>query len=164
MTEEEARPALLQTELNSIQSFIRDLNSILLQIKGWCVTAALAIGGFAVAYRRPELIVVGIGAVTGFYMINCQFKMIQRSFIKRNQILDSELKTTGIMTFLKGGSAIDVVGTAAPRSLGSEVNESYWRRLVRYAPAFWSEARLPDTFSLYLFILVCLIAEAIILW
>ena len=74
MTEEDARLALLQTELNAIQSGIRSMDSILFQIKGWCVTSSLAIGGFAVAYRRPALLIVGAGAVLGFYLVTCQFK------------------------------------------------------------------------------------------
>lgn len=55
MEEEEARLALLQTELNSIQNSIRGLDATTFQIKGWCVTTCLAVGGFAVAeaLRRP---------------------------------------------------------------------------------------------------------------
>jgi hypothetical protein len=134
----------------------------LLQIKGWCVTASLAIGGFAVAYRRPALIIVGIGAAIGFYLMNCQFKLIQRTFSTRNRKLDAELKATGIMPFLKGAGNIEVVGTAAVRGAGQE-GDSYLRRITLYLPPFLREALLPDTFSLYLFIVVCLAAEAIIL-
>lgn len=85
MTEEDARLVLLQTELGSIQSGIRGLDTITFQIKGWCVTASLAIGGFAVAYHKPALLIVGAGAVVGFYLVTCQFKLIQRAFIKRNR-------------------------------------------------------------------------------
>jgi hypothetical protein len=161
VTEDDARLVLLQTELNAVQSAIRGLDTVLFQIKGWCVTAALAIGGFAVAYRKPGLLIVGMGAVIGFFLVNCQFKMIQRTFIERNQALDSELKTTGIMQVLKGAGTIDIVGTAAPQ--WSDVGSSFRRRIIRNLPAFWFEARLPDTFSIYLFILVCLTVEAIIL-
>ena len=59
MTEEDARLALLLAELNSIQSAIRSMDTTMFQIKGWCVTAALAIGGFAVAYGKPGLLIVG---------------------------------------------------------------------------------------------------------
>jgi hypothetical protein len=55
MTEEDARLALLQVELNGIQSSIRSLDTIDFQIKGWCVTTGLAVGGFAVAYKKPAL-------------------------------------------------------------------------------------------------------------
>lgn len=161
MTEEDARFALLQTELSAIQNAIRGLDVTLFQIKGWCVTTALAIGGFALVYHRPALILVGFGAVIGFYMMNSQFKMIQRKFIDKNRELDTELKTVGILPFIKGAGNIEVVGTAAYR--GVDIDERYLHRYVRYLPAFWFEARLPDTFSLYLFIIVCLIAEIVII-
>ncbi|MDR0345196.1 MAG: hypothetical protein LBI49_19205 [Nocardiopsaceae bacterium] len=162
MTEEEVRLALLQTELNGIHAAIRGLDTILFQIKGWCVTAALAIGGFAVAYRHPALIVAGMAAVAGFYLMNCQFKMLQRSFIKRNQSLEAELKRTGLMQFVRGAGSIEVVGTAAPE--WPRAGTSTRHRVVRHLPEFWHEARLPDSYSLYLFILVCLTVEAIILF
>jgi len=93
--------------------------------------------------------------------VNCQFKMIQRTFIERNKLLDSELKTTGIMQVLKGAGSIDIVGTAMLP--WDDMDDSLRRRVIARLPAFWFEARLPDTFSIYLFILVCLMAEAIIL-
>src|ERR1700722_15478051 len=97
MTEEEARLELLKTELNSIQSSIQNLDTIIFQIKGWCVTATLAIGGFAVSSRAPALTLIGIAAVMGFFLVNCQFKTIQRKFITRNAALASELRNLGIM-------------------------------------------------------------------
>jgi hypothetical protein len=102
VTEEEATLALLQTELNGIQGALRGLDQIIFQIKGWCVTASLAIGGVAIAYHRPGLLIVGFGAVIGFYLINCQFSAIQRSFIERNFDLDVELRSVGILQVLKG--------------------------------------------------------------
>jgi hypothetical protein len=162
MTEEDARLALLQTELNAIQSRIRSLDTITFQIKGWCVTAALAIGGFAAAYRKPALLIVGIGAVMGFYLLDCQYKLVQRMLINRNDLLDAELRTTGIMRFLKGEGVIDVVGTASlqwPQLDGA----SYARRAIRYLLALWPDARHPSVFSLYSFILVSLIVEMAIL-
>ena len=84
MTEEDARLSLLVTELNTVQTAIRALDTIDFQIKGWSVTASLAIGGFAIAYHRLALIIVGIGALAGFFLLNCQYKYIQRNFINRN--------------------------------------------------------------------------------
>jgi hypothetical protein len=88
VTEEDAKLTLLQTELNGIQAAIRSLDAIDFQIKGWCVTTGLAIGGFAVAYKKPALLLVGMAAVIGFYLVNCQFKSIQRAFIRRNSRID----------------------------------------------------------------------------
>ena len=162
MEEEEARLALLQTELNSIQNSIRGLDATTFQIKGWCVTTCLAVGGFAVAYHKPALLLIGGAAALGFYLINCQFKMIQRPFINRNLEIDSELKHTGIIQFLKGAGSFEVVGTAAQRY--SPVSpRSISKRVRNGLPRFWFEASIFNTFSLYLFIAFCLMIEAIIL-
>jgi hypothetical protein len=69
--EETARLALPQTELTRIHEGIRGLDTMIFQIKGWCITAALAIGGFAVVYHRPALLLVGAEAVIGFYLVDC---------------------------------------------------------------------------------------------
>jgi hypothetical protein len=161
MTEEDARLALLQAELGAIQSAIRNLDTIDFQIKSWCVTTSLAIGGFAVAYKKPGLLAVGLGAIIGFYLVNCQFKATQRVFIKRNQAIDATLKKTGIMPVLRGKGDLHIVGTAAPDwgRAGSSMPDLVRQQLTRMG----SEARLPNTFSLYLFIFMCLAAEAAIL-
>jgi len=49
MEEEDARLALLIAELGAIQSQLQASDSRIFQIKGWCVTTSLAIGGFAAA-------------------------------------------------------------------------------------------------------------------
>jgi len=162
MTEEDVRLALLQTELTAIQSAIRGLDTADFQIKGWCVTTSLAIGGFAVVYHKPALLVVGIGAAIGFYLVNCQFKRTQRVFIRRNYAIDAELKKTGIMEVLRGAGSLDIVGTAAPQ-WRTRPADSWWARLRYEFTAVLFEGLLPNTFSLYLFILACLMAETVIL-
>jgi hypothetical protein len=162
MTEEDAKLALLQTELNGVQNSIRSLDAIDFQIKGWCVTTGLAIGGFAVAYKKPVLLLVGMAAVIGFYLVNCQFKGIQRAFIRRNSRIDSELKKAGIMHFLSDSSSLDVVGTSIPEW---RMGGTSWRSRARNEiEQIMLEAKLPNTFSLYLFIFVCLLAEALTLF
>jgi hypothetical protein len=161
MTEEDARLALLQTELQAIQTAIRSLDAITFQIKGWCVTTALAIGGFAAAYHKPALLLVGAGAIIGFWIVNCQYKLVQRAFINRNHAIDSELKKVGIAEVLRGGGSLQIVGTARPEWRGRD-SSVLWRARVHFSELL-SEARLPHTFGLYLFILACLTAEAIIL-
>ena len=160
MREEDARLALLQTELNAIQTSIGNMDTITFQIKGWCVTAALAIGGFAVVYRKPALLIVGIGAVLGFYLVDCQFKAVQRSFIRRNRALYADLKSTGIMPFLQGSGNVDVVGVALLEWSHVDPNR---RKPIRYLAAILKEARTPSTFTLYFFILVSLIVELLII-
>jgi hypothetical protein len=160
LEEEDARLALLQAELSGIQSGIRGLDAIIFQIKGWCVTASLAIGGFAVAYHRPALLIVGAGAVGGFYILNAQFKLLQRAFINRNQAVANELKQTGIMQFLKGGGKLEIVGTV---TLWGSSSPGPWYKGTQSIRALWAEACMPNTFGLYLFILACLGLEALIL-
>jgi hypothetical protein len=161
VTEEDARLALLQTELNAVQNAIRSQDSIIFQIRGWCVTASLAIGGFAVAYHKAALLVIGIGATIGFFLVECQFKLVQRAFINRNYAIDSELKNTGVMEVLKGAGRLQIVGTSIPMWTEREASGS--RRARVFLGGILREARLPQAFGLYLFILVCLIAEAIVL-
>jgi hypothetical protein len=159
--EEDAKLALLQTELQAIQENIRSLDSIVFQIKGWCVTTSLAVAGFAAAYNRPSLLLVGAGAVIGFLIVNCQFKMIQRYFFDRNYAIDSELTAHGIMKFLKNEHGLKVVGTA---TLGSRRHgTSALRSYRQYFTDLLHEALRANTFSLYVFVLVCLGIEAAIL-
>jgi len=161
MQEEEVRLALLQTELSSIQNSIRSFETIIFQIKGWCVTTSLAVGGFAIVNHIPALILIGEGAVLGFFLINCQFKMYQHRFLVRNDRIDSELKDTGIMEVLKGAGNIDIVGTTAVGLSSGSLSIS--ARVRRRLPDFLHEAQIINTFSLYVFITFCYTIEAIIL-
>jgi hypothetical protein len=161
MTEEEARFELLKIELQGVHSSIQNMDTIVFQIKGWCITAALAIGGFAVSSHVPALTLIGIAAVIGFFFINCQFKAIQRAFIKRSSALDSELKTVGIMQVIGGAGSLEIVGTAIPQL---SPTTSYSGRIRFVLSGIWHEARLMNTFSLYLFLFILLIAEAIVLF
>jgi hypothetical protein len=163
MTEEEARLELLKTELNAIQSSIQSLDTIVFQIKGWCVTVVLAVGGFAVSSRAPGLTLVGMAAAIGFFLLNCQFKTIQRKFINRNAALAAEIGSIGIMQVLKGAGTLKITGAAIPefrRTTGLPFGG--WIRSVFSELGY--EARLANTFSLYLFLLACLSLEAIILF
>jgi hypothetical protein len=162
VTEEQARLELLKIELQGVQSSIQSLDGIVFQIKGWCVSAALAIGGFAVSTHTPGLTLIGLVAVIGFYFINCQFKAIQRAFIRRGGAIDAELKAVGIMQVLKGAGNFEIVGTAIPALV--QPSSSYSERIRFAFSGIWHEARLPNTFTLYLFLFVTLAAEAIILF
>lgn len=162
MTEEDARLELLKIELSSVHSSIQSLDTSVFQIKGWCVTAALTIGGFAVSGRAPALTLVGMAAVVGFFLINCQFKMIQRAFILRNKMFAQELAGTEIMQVLSGNSALKVAGAAVPDF--SRPGVTLVDKVRSFLSGIWYEACLPNTFSLYLFLLLCLAVEAIILF
>ena len=165
MTEEEARLALLQSELNALEGGIRGLDSIVFQVNGWCVTVSLAIGGVALASNHADLLIVGVVAVLGFFLINCQFKTFQRAMINRKNEIEDDLTKTGLMEWLKGkGDLKDkrpVVGTANPRLDGKRLSEVPFGEMLR---AIGREARLTHTFGLYLFIFSGLAIEAVILY
>lgn len=163
MTEEEARLELLKTELNAVQSSIQNFETIVFQIKGWCVTVVLAIGGFAISSHAPALTLVGIVAAIGFFLLNCQFKAIQRKFIKRNNELFSELSSVGIMQVLKGAGTLQITGAAIPEFRRTPARPfGVWIRSAFAEIGY--EAGLANTFSLYLFLLACLVLEATILF
>jgi hypothetical protein len=162
ISQEEARLELLKIELQGIQSAIQNLDGIVFQIKGWCVSAALAIGGFAVSTHTPGLTLIGLIAIIGFFFINAQFKVIQRAFIKRGAALDAELKSVGIMRVLRGSGNFEIVGTAIP-SL-AQPGSGYLKRIRFVLSGVWHEARLANTFSLYLFLFAALALEAVILF
>jgi hypothetical protein len=161
MEEEDARLALLIAELGAIQSQIQAADSRIFQIKGWCVTTSLAIGGFAAAYHRPSLLIVGAGSVLGFYLINCQFRYYWRLADEHNRTIDAELKRAGIMTVLKGKAKFEVVGTGTVRTLAFKASAG--GRTRRYTQRLLHEAFLPNTFGLYVFILFCFTLEALVL-
>jgi hypothetical protein len=163
MTEEEARLELLKTEINAIQASIQNSDTIVFQIKGWCVTASLAIGGFAVSSHTPALTLLGIVAVTGFFLVNCQYKTIQRAFIRRNNDIDAEIKRVGIMQFLKGAGTLETSGAAVP-DFRRAPDLSFRKKVYSFLSELSYEAGLANTFSLYLFLFVCLTVEAIILF
>lgn len=102
-------------------------------------------------------------ALTGFFLLNCQFKAVQRVFIRRNAELARELGSAGIMQVPKGAGTLKIIGAAIPdsdRAAGLSLEEKF-RAMVsqlRY------EACLPNTFTLYLFLFACLALEAIILF
>jgi hypothetical protein len=159
MTEEDVRLALLLAELNTVQNQLRNRDSQIFQIKGWCVTTSLAVSGFAIAYHRPELLAVGAGTVLGFYLLDCQFRYYWRRADRHNRALDAHLKRIGLMNAVQGNGEINIVGTAAEHL--SEASPITGNRFQQYSGRIAHEAVRPATFAIYLFILICLGLEAI---
>ena len=120
----------------------------MVQVKGRCVTVSLAIGGFAVAQRRPALLAAGVAAVAGFYIVTCQTKVVQRFFLTQNKRLDNEIKKFGIMEVIAGLSPTPITGTTVLTYRNKD--ESYLRMMIRNFHMFRREAAHPDTYTLYL--------------
>jgi hypothetical protein len=160
MDEQEARLALLQAELSSVESSIRAFDTIAFQVKGWCVTATLAIAGFA-ANEHRILLTIGFAAVLGFWMVDSQNRYIQRRFISRNKHLRQNLRANGLMTVLDGGGSIPILGS--PDVFAAELGPrpSRLSNTIRYARGVLHEALLPHTLGLYLFLIACLGVQAV---
>ena len=59
MDEVEGRLELARTELSDLQQTIRHYDTILLQLKSWAITTAVAAGGFALNLTRPGIAMLG---------------------------------------------------------------------------------------------------------
>ena len=155
MDEQAARLALLQAELGAIQDAIRGLDTITFQIKGWSVTVATAISGFAVSPKRPALLALAAVAVLEFWLINAQFKLYQRAFIDRNKSIHREVGGGGLMDSLRGSGPLLITG-APVLSLGGIGPGAKFGGFAR-------EFGLANTCSIHIFLLLGLGIEAILL-
>ena len=161
MEEMEARLALLKYELEALQTSIRAFDTILFQIKGWCVTATFAVAGFTVTSNRPALLFVGVAATIGFWLVDALYKSTQRVFILRNRDLE------------QGICASSVVSTLTDDELrGPKIAMAFSRRqfagsrgprVVQKLGVVLTEAFAPLTFGLYLFIVASLGVEGLLL-
>jgi len=159
--DEDAMLALLNTELAAIETAIRSLDSIGFQIKGWAVTASLAIGGFAVSNHQAALLLVGGGAIFGFWLVDCQFKTIQRPFILRNRALADDLREFGVAKVLRGLGTVKVLGV--PDVFTTRITGWQFSSIHRYIRSILIEATTPSVFGLYTFLLVAMGIEALLL-
>lgn len=91
MDELDARFELMRLELTELQNTIRSYDSILFQVKGWCVTIGVAVAGFAVTSGHRSLLGLAAAVVAGFYVADAYYKSIQRVFIERNRSLARSL-------------------------------------------------------------------------
>jgi hypothetical protein len=148
-----AKFELLKLELQSIQAGIRGMDTIMFQIKGWCVTVAVATAGFALTSSHIELVAVGGAAVVGFWLVDAHYKSIQRVFIDRNNRIEEIVAGQDPITALNMGHLrVPELGFCFR---GSD-QSSYWKNLKNEFGRLWREARIPLTFGLYLFILALL--------
>ena len=84
MDEAEARFELLKGEIEAVRSGIRSLDEVLVQVKSWCVTVTSAVAVAAVTVDVPAILWVGVGAAIVFWLVEAQFKSVQRTFIERD--------------------------------------------------------------------------------
>lgn len=122
MDETTAKFELLKLELQSIQAGIRGMDTIMFQIKGWCVTVAVATAGVALTSSHIELVAVGGAAVVGFWLVDAHYKSMQRIFIDRDDRIEEVLARQEPLAALAAGQ-LHVPGLASsfrnPASLRS---------------------------------------------
>jgi len=150
---------LLKLELQSIQAGIRGMDTIMFQIKGWCVTVAVATAGVALTSSHIELVAVGGAAVVGFWLVDAHYKSMQRIFIDRDDRIEEILAGQEPLAALAAGE-LHVPGLAS--SFRNPGQSSFSQNLQNEFGLLWREAKIPLTFGLYLFILVLLGALALV--
>lgn len=91
MDELNSRFELVRLELTELQNTVRAYDTILFQVKGWCVTINVAVAGFAVTSGHRALLGLAAAVVVAFYMADAYYKSIQRSFIERSRSLGQSL-------------------------------------------------------------------------
>lgn len=163
MEELEPRLALLKFELESLQTSIRALDTVMFQIKGWCVTAAFAVAGFAVTGKRSGLIFVGLAATIGFWLIDAHHKSIQRVFIERNRALECDILRSGSLVAALQGDNLRGPKIASAFAFASQPRRDNRLALTQDVRRVLLEAGRPLTFGLYLFIAAVLVLEGLIL-
>ena len=79
MDEVAGRLELARAELSDLQQTIRHYDTILLQVKSWAITTAVAAGGFALNLARPGIAMLGLLATAAFFLIDG----VYRTYLKR---------------------------------------------------------------------------------
>jgi hypothetical protein len=158
--ETSAQLELLKVELASIQGGIRGLDTILFQIKGWCVTTCVAVAGVALAAKSPELLLAAVGAIIGFWLVDAHYKPVQRVFIERDAHIEVRLKGRKPIEVLRSGD-LTVPGLASgfQWSGGSTLRSS----LAAHFKRLWREAKIPMGFSFYAVLIVLSSALGVVL-
>lgn len=153
MTETEAKFELLKVELQSIQLGIRGIDTILFQIRGWCVTVTLAVAGLALTNKRPALLLLGVAAVVGFWVVDAQNKTNQRVHARRDREIQRALMGQSPLAALESGELV-VPGLASGWDRGGFRSD---------LSALSHEARKPTIAGFYCLIVILLGVEALVM-
>jgi hypothetical protein len=84
MDEMSGRLDLVRLEVEQLQASIRASDSIMFQIKGWAVTAAVSTAGVSLTLGKPGVALLGICACIAFSVIEAHRKAVQRRAILRS--------------------------------------------------------------------------------
>ena len=109
MDEQDGRLRLLESELTANDGCIRSYDTTSFKVKGWCVTVTRAVAGFA-ASGHKSLLVIGVVAVVGFWLLDAQIRAIQQEFINRNKRIRESIRSQGLAAVLDGEGGIHILG------------------------------------------------------
>lgn len=156
MDELEAKFLLLQQEMDAIQQGIRACSAGLFQIKGWCVTVATLTAGAAVNTGQGRFLLVGVAASIAFWLVDAHFKALQRVFIKRDNHIEQVLSQKPVLVALESGDlATPRLASAFPAAFPPGAGPV--RRLLWELRMLCAEARLPISYNVYAFVVLCLL-------
>jgi len=159
--EAKARFELLKQELDHVDSGIRGFDSILFQVKGWCVTATVAIAGVALTTRQVAVLVIALGAIGGFWLMDGLYKAMQRLFIDRNREIEQALSEGTLAEVLRSGR-LRIPGLAGQFGAAATTTPDTVKR--RFS-GLLRELRGPLLYGLYLMlaVLVLVLGAAMLL-
>ena len=89
---DDLRFELLKHELSTIDEGVRTYDSMLTQIKGWSITAALAVSGTALALSNGRLVLLGIASTLAFLWIDAHHKTHERILIEGRARIEEILR------------------------------------------------------------------------
>jgi hypothetical protein len=163
MDADEARFHLLLKELDSIQQGIQAMDNSMFKIKGWSITLAAAAAGLAANERRPLIAVIGMVTAVCFWLLEGNYKALQRTYIVRDLAIEGALRgVDDPIAVLRNNHAYSLkVPGLASSFLRNE--PTYWAKRRAELARSWHEALKPIVFSLYLFIVLCLALEMVLI-
>lgn len=83
------RLELARAELSDLQQTIRHYDTILLQVKSWAITTAVAAGGFALNLTRPGIAMLGLLATAAFFLIDG----VYRTYLEKTVVRSLQIET-----------------------------------------------------------------------
>jgi hypothetical protein len=110
--EVEGRLELARTELSDLQQTIRHYDTILLQVKSWAITTAVAAGGFALNLTRPGIAMLGLLATAAFFLIDGVYRTYLENTVDRSLQIEIALAEHPLAQALMLDSGLRIPWTA----------------------------------------------------
>lgn len=112
MDEVAGRFELARAELSDLQQTIRHYDTILLQVKSWAITTAVATGGFALNLTRPGIAMLGLFATAAFFLIDGVYRTYLEKAVGRSLQIETALAEHPLAQALRLDSELRIPWTA----------------------------------------------------